>query len=443
MASSKKSPLAELETRLAHFLQALIQPGQRLLLGYSGGLDSTVLLHLLHRLRPTLDAELVALHINHGLSPHADRWQQHCAQTCQSLNIPFVAERVQVVRDSGLGVEAAARAARYEVFSRQAADFLLLAHHQDDQAETLLLQLLRGAGVKGLAAMPVQRDASPILLRPFLHTPRAMLEACARELSLDWVEDESNQDCDFDRNYLRHVIFPALVQRFPAARNSLARSAAHLAEADALLEEIACDDAVRWVSEGRLAVQALRELSGPRAKNLLRFWLSQYIDPLPSARRLEEIMKQVLQARAEASIEILVAGGCVRRYRDRVCFESATSTLDDRPRQWQGEPELVLPSGRLVFQQVTGRGVSREKLAGQALAIRIRAGGESLRLSPNRPARSLKNLFQEAGVPAWQRPMWPLLWCQEQLVIVPGVGVAHDWQAGADEAGIDVIWQPT
>ncbi len=442
MASSKKSPLADLETRLAHFLQPLIQPGQRLLLGYSGGLDSTVLLHLLHRLRPALGIELAALHINHGLSPHAEAWQQHCAQVCRMLEVPFTAERVTVSRESGLGVEAAARAARYAAFARHPADYLLLAHHQDDQAETMLLQLLRGAGIKGLAAMPVQRDSTPILLRPLLDTPRASLEACACELGIAWVEDESNQDESFDRNYLRHAVLPVLRQRFPAAGSALARSAAHLAEADALLQEIAQQDAAQWIVDGRLAVQALRQLSTPRAKNLLRFWLSSYVDVLPSTRRLAEIMKQLARARPEAEIEIVLAGGCVRRYRDTVWFAPEAHPVPDVPHLWQGEEELVLPAGRLLFRQVIGQGVSVEKLAGKSLEIHTRSGGERLQLSQNRPARSLKNLFQEAGLPAWQRPTLPLLWYQAQLLVVPGIGVAHDWQAGPDKAGIDVIWQP-
>lgn len=442
MASSKKSPLADLETRLAHFLQPLIQPGQRLLLGYSGGLDSTVLLHLLHRLRPALGAELAALHINHGLSPHAEAWQLHCAEVCRALEVRFTAERVTVSRESGLGIEAAARAARYAAFGRQVADYLLLAHHQDDQAETMLLQLLRGAGTKGLAAMPVQRDSTPIQLRPLLDTPRLLLEACARELGITWVEDESNQDENFDRNYLRHAVLPVLRQRFPAASVTLARSAAHLAEADALLQELAQQDAAQWMVDGRLSVQALRQLSTARAKNLLRFWLSAHVDPLPSTRRLAEIMKQLTQARPEAGIEIVLAGGYVRRYRDAVCFEPIARALHDVPHLWQGEAELALPAGRLLFCQVIGHGLSHEKLGGKPLQIRTRAGGERLRLGSHRPARSLKNLFQEAGLPSWQRPTLPLLWYQDQLLVVPGIGVAHDWQAGAGEAGIEVIWQP-
>ncbi len=447
MASSKKPRHAELPAKLETFLDQTARPGQRLLLGFSGGLDSCVLLHLLAGFRASHGYELTALHVNHGLSPNADDWQRFCAGICVSFEVPFSAARVAVPRDSGLGIEAAARAARYRVLLAHPADHVMLAHHRDDQAETLLLQLLRGAGVRGLAAMAGQQTARPArILRPLLDIPRVVLEDYARAHALRWIEDESNLDLAYDRNFLRHRIFPELECRFSASRATFARAAAHLAEAAALLDEVAREDAVHWVSQGRLEIAGLRAMSVPRAKNLLRVWLSDFLDEPPSARRLQEMLRQLLEARAEARVAIAVGAGVVHRYRDAAWFEP---TASGEPAgiegaatgwQWRGEDELRLPGGYLRFSKVTGAGLSQARLAGQLLDIRYRAGGERMRLFRGGSARSLKNLFQEAGIPAWQRPSLPLVFWRGQLVAVPGIGIDAEWQAGPGEAGVTVDW---
>lgn len=444
MASSKKLRHAELPARLETFLKQAVRPGQRLLLGFSGGLDSCVLLHLLAGLRAECRFELAAMHVNHGISQQADAWQRFCADQCAAWQIPFSAVRVDVPRDSGLGIEAAARAARYDVLLAQPVDAVVLAHHQDDQAETLLLQLLRGAGVKGLAAMPTMDPAHhpvPAMLRPLLEVPRRVLAQYAEAHALRWIDDESNLDLAYDRNFLRHHIFPELEKRFPASRVTLARSASHLAEAAALLDEVAQEDAGRWVRQGRLDLSGTRAMSEPRAKNLLRYWLSAYLTELPSARRLQDIYRQLLEARDTAMIEIVMAEGQVRRYRDEAWFERNVPPPIFTPLLWQGEPVLQLPGGVLVFSSATGNGVSRHKLAGEALQIRTRAGGERLRLHRDGPARSLKNLFQEAGIPAWQRASLPLIYWRDTLVAIPGIGVGAEWQAGPDEEGLEITWQ--
>ncbi|HQR60733.1 MAG TPA: tRNA lysidine(34) synthetase TilS [Methylophilaceae bacterium] len=295
MASSRKLRSAELPARLESFLKQAVRPGQTLLLGLSGGLDSRVLLDLLQRLRATAGFHLQALHVNHGISPKAAEWEGFCADLCASLAIPFQTVCVDIPRDSGLGLEATAREARYAVLLAQPVDAVVLAHQRDDQAETLLLQLLRGAGLKGLAAMPVIRasaNGQPVLLRPLLDVPRDVLEDYARGHQLRWIEDESNLDLTFDRNFLRHHIFPELERRFPASRTTLARSASHLAEADALLREVAEADAGRLVRDGRLEVAGLAAMSEARAKNLLRYWLDSH-GAATSSRRLQEMYRQL------------------------------------------------------------------------------------------------------------------------------------------------------
>jgi len=444
MASSKKQRHGELAARLETLLNTVVQPGQRLLLGFSGGLDSCVLLHLLAGLRTKCGYELAALHVHHGLSPNADAWQVYCAQTAAQYQIPLITRRVTVPRDSGLGIEAAARSARYAALLAEPVDMVVLAHHQDDQAETLLLQLLRGAGVKGMAAMPLQaatENGKPALLRPLLEVSRAALERYAHDHGLQWIEDESNLDQAYDRNFLRHHVFPVLEQRFPASHVTLARSAAHFAEAASLLDEVAREDAVRWISHGRLNVEALRTLSEPRARNLLRYWLSAYLSTLPNTRRLHEIQRQLAQAGAEAMVCIEVGEGQVRRYRDEAWFDNGGVQPLQREITWRGEPVLQLEGGRLHVQQVLGAGIALARLADGGLTVRARRGGESLRLHPARPARSLKNLFQEFGIPAWQRAAITLIYCGDELVAVPGIGVASEWQVAADHTGLVVEWR--
>lgn len=469
MASSKKLRHGELPERLDTFLTQAVAPGQTLVLGLSGGLDSCVLLHLLAAARAAHVFELHALHVNHGISPHADGWERFCADLCASCRVPFSSAQVTVPRDSGLGTEAAAREARYRVLLAHPADAIVLAHHRDDQAETLLLQLLRGAGVKGMAGMgSYQRSAisgqrqpatpSPsltpcplpegegdlegwgeggkVILRPLLDVPRTALEAYAQFHDLRWIEDESNLDLAYDRNFLRHHIFPELEKRFPASRTTLARSAAHFAEAAELLDEVAAGDAARLLRQGRLDVAGLRALSAPRAKNLLRFWLAGHLSSAPNTRRLQEIYRQLLDARHDAQLSIALEGGQVRRYRGEAFFEAA-ATVPQQPLEWHGEAELRLPGGRLQFRRATGAGLAR---VGEVLQIRYRGGGERFRPDSRRPTRSLRHLFQEAGVPPWERRTLPLIYAGDELVAVPGIGVACDFQAGAGEEGLLIEW---
>lgn len=322
----KRPPI--LQTHLKHFLQRHFQPGQTLLLGLSGGLDSRVLLHLLVQLRSRLKFDLSAMHVHHGISPHADAWAQFCADLCVRDQVPFEVVRVSVPRDSGLGLEAAARAERYRVLLGRSADAVMLAHHEDDQAETILLQLLRGAGVKGLAAMGESSERQPAtggrekpILRPLLNVSRAELLDYAKAHDLQWIEDESNLDLAYDRNFLRHHVLPQMEQRFPACRRTLARSASHLAEAAELLEEIAREDASKAVVDSKLNLAELGKLSASRANNLLRYWLTEVSGMNLSAARIADICRQLLDARIDARIGIKIGSRTLRRKRSMAFME--------------------------------------------------------------------------------------------------------------------------
>jgi tRNA(Ile)-lysidine synthase len=445
MASSKKPQLGELPDRVERQLAFCVGPGQTLLLGLSGGLDSSVLLHLLVGLRASLGFELRALHVNHGISPNAAAWETFCADLCAAYQVPYTAVSVSVPRDAGLGLEAAARQVRYQALLAQPTDAVVLAHHLDDQAETLLLQLLRGAGVQGLAAMPERRELSasqPVLLRPLLDISRSQLQRYAHQHHLRWIEDESNLDLAFDRNFLRHRVFPHLAERFPACRTTLARSAAHLAEASALLQEVAVADAANCVQGSRLALAGLRALSPARASNLLRYWLD-VLGVNISSRRLREVMRQLLQARQDAQPCIAVTNGNLQRYRDAVYFVANDRKEGIAETVWRGEEELAMSGGTLCFIRTQGQGLPLSQVQAGRLTIQRRQGGEKFRPDRRRPNRSLRHLLQEAGMAPWQRRALPLLYLNGRLALVPGIGVACDLQAAEAEEGLLAIWRST
>ena len=297
MANSRKSN-SNLTERVADALSSIVPRGSSLLLGLSGGVDSIVLLHLLVQLFPRFSWRLSALHVHHDISPNADSWADFCTELCAKYTIPLLVERVDIAPLRAMGIEAAARQLRHAALARQKVDFIALAHHRDDQAETLLLQLLRGAGVRGTSSMPIFKPhrVAPSLLRPLLDIDRAELMAYASHHELRWVEDGSNEDVSYPRNFLRHRVLPVLEQRFPAYRTTLARSARHFAEAAGLLDELAAQDASSAMSGDRLSVAALRQLNSARGKNLLRYFLAARGAPIPDSTRLAEMLRQLCEA---------------------------------------------------------------------------------------------------------------------------------------------------
>lgn len=442
---NKPAALHPLATHLHTFLAAHVKPTQRLLLALSGGLDSCVLLHLLHALKGTLKFELHALHVHHGLSSNADAWSEFCAVQCAQLGIPLQIIQVQVAQDSGLGIEAAARQLRYEaLFNYQFAegvvpDYIVTAHHQDDQAETLLLQLCRGAGVKGLSAMAAM-DTDRRLMRPLLDIPRDALHDYAAVQHLQWCEDESNHNTHYERNFVRHEVLPMLAQRTPAIKAVLARSASHFAEASDLLEVLAAQDAAPLLGENSLCLQGLAALSMPRVKNVLRWWFAQNQLAMPSADQLHEIVDQLFNAKPDANLCIVLQQLTLRRYQQRayLCRDQLAQPFD---MVWNGEPVLQLPDGGLLqFRQVSGAGLAL-KFGMSRLRITNRDGGERFKPNVLRPTRTLKHLLQEANIPPWQRAHLPLIYWQDTLACVPGIGIAHELQAAEQEPGIEIIWQ--
>ncbi|KXW57939.1 tRNA(Ile)-lysidine synthase [Ferrovum myxofaciens] len=309
MESSRKTT-DSLSQQVSRQLTGFLQPGHRLVVALSGGLDSVVLLHVLRGLRSDLDFRLSAVHVNHQLQSAANDWAAFCARLCRQWQIPCAEFVVTVIRQGGESLEAVARARRYEVLARQEAEWVALAHHQDDQAETVLLQLLRGAGLPGLQAMPAQRllaPEGPCLVRPLLGVSRAVLHRYAVAQDLEWVEDPSNRDPRHARNFLRQRVGPLLDEAFPAWRATLSRSARHLAQAQAVLEDLSAQDGQQVSDEQGLKVAALHSLTEARAIHLLRWWIRQQGAPACSERRLQEILRQG-KARPDHHPEIHWAG---------------------------------------------------------------------------------------------------------------------------------------
>ncbi len=412
----------------------------------SGGMDSVVLLHALAALRDSIDGPwlLAAHHVHHGLSPNADAWVGHCEAVCFSLNVPLTIDRVHVDRDSRMGIEAAARTARYASLDKVDADFILLAHHARDQAETVLLQLLRGAGTPGLSAMPTSTERYK---RPFLGVSKAAINEYAQLHALTWVDDESNADVRFARNRLRINVWPELIRSFPSAEVTLSRAAAHQAEAAVLLEELAAMDAARCVSNGALQLPTFSALSRPRRANVLRFWLAKSGVDIPGTETLRDWLQQLASDEPTQSICLQCASPntSIRVYRGAAWVVRETPRW--HPVSWNAEPLLTLRGDRGVAGSVTTvtsheDNALRRLGAGETWTLRMREIGDAIELSPRSGRVTVKNIFQNAGVAPWQRERWPILTCGQTVVAIVGIATADAYTVSAGETGVRCEWKP-
>ena len=401
------------------------------LVGFSGGLDSTVLLHLLAADVEVRDRGLRAVHVHHGLAAQADDWAAHCQRRCDALTVPLQVVRVDVDRDTGLGLEAAARQARYRAFDQVlgAGELLALAHHRDDQAETFLLRALRGSGVDGLRAMPAWRPLGRgWLWRPLLEQPRDALLAYARGTGLDWVEDPANTAGDHDRNHLRLHVMPLLRQRWPHAGAMLARSAGLAAEAASLLAD---GDAAALAGASTtqpqvLDVARLLQLPRERRARVLRLWLERLgLPPLPG-EGVARIEAGLLGPAGDRIPEFAWAGAVVRRWRDLLHASHASPALPSAYQaQWDGCAPLLLPTGdTLELEGLPAAAAPPGKPF--PLTIRARQGGERITLPGRSHSHALRNLLQEMDVPPWVRERLPLLCAADGSVLAAGDMVLAD-----------------
>jgi tRNA(Ile)-lysidine synthase len=420
---------------------------QRYLIAFSGGPDSTSLVGALASLRDQGPLpSLVAVHIDHRLHRDSRHWVEHCREVCARLAVPFRGAVVDARPRPGESPEAAAREARYRALRgcMAAEDIVLTAHHADDQAETLLLHLLRGAGPRGLAAMPELARWGPGWLgRPLLSFTRAELLAYARTEGLPTLDDPGNRDLRFDRNFLRRRVLPVMAERWPSAVATLTRAGRQQARSGQLLDELAgLDAAAVLAGDGALALTALRRLPPVRQANLIRFWLRGRHLPVPSEAQLERLLADLLQARADAQPAVRWPGVEVRRYRDRIYAMPPFTPVDPNlDLAWDLAQPLTLPDGNgwLVAEPGPG-GLAPARCEGQGLRVRYRQGGERCRPAGATMTRPLKKLLQEAAVPPWQRWRWPLLFCADRLVAVAGLWVCEPFAAPPSAVGMQLRW---
>jgi tRNA(Ile)-lysidine synthase len=423
-------------------------PGtSRYWLAYSGGMDSHVLLHAMAALREQLPNVAVhAVHVNHGLQAPATQWADHCALVSQALNVPFQLLHINARAASGESPEAAARHARYEAFCAliKDGDCLLTAHHQDDQAETLLLQLLRGAGLQGLASMPrCAHFGEGWHARPLLEFSRSMLRDYAQRQHLHWIDDHSNRNTDFDRNYLRHNIVPTLRERWPAMAQTLSRSARHAAEAADLLAVLAHNDLqfAGGPQTDTLSIACLETLEPARQRNMLRHWIKQLDLPLPGTTHIEQIVKDVIGAARDSVCCVRWPGAEVRRYRD-LLYAMSSATYHDSSLcvEWDLRQPLSLSDGlQLSATPIQGAGLDTVLCLDQKITVRFRQGGERCRPVGRKHTHALKKLFQERGIPPWQRKRIPLIYVNDQLAAVTGLWVCQPFQAQGNALGMQVM----
>jgi tRNA(Ile)-lysidine synthase len=428
----------------------------RLCLALSGGLDSIALLQLLvhwrSRQRPSRRVELRAIHIDHQLRPASKSWAKHCRAVAREAGIACTVVKVTVPKRRGESLEAAARDVRYAALAARLRpnEWLVTAHHLDDQLETLLLQLMRGAGVAGLAGMAGATSVPLPLWRPLLEVSRAELSEWLQARGAAWVEDDSNLDERFDRNYLRHRIVPLLQARWPAASKTAARSAAHLGEARDLLQALAEIDAAQVIEDGVVQIATLQTLDVARQRNLLRYWIALQGLTMPDAVHLERIRVELPAARADAQPLVRWEGGEVRRFRQRLhalvpSAAPSSQTIEHRWR-WRRQPVLELGAGlgRLRWVQDANGAIAAARLPA-VLRVTARVGGERIRLRTTGPNHAVKELLRERGVVPWERERVPLVFAGETLVLVGDLFVAASFRADpADDSPqqrLRLVWE--
>lgn len=414
---------------------------RRVLVGYSGGMDSHVLLHALAACRPRRpDLEIVALHVDHGMQAGSADWSNHCRNICRDLDVPIEVLEAQVQVDPTEGPEASARIARYELFASvmRDGDYLLLSQHADDQAETFLLQAMRGSGPDGLASIPRKRlFASGWLCRPLLGCSRKMISSYAKRVGLQWVEDPSNRDTSLDRNFLRHQILPLLQERWPALNQTLSRSASRCGAASQLLKSLAQEDLelVRNTATQTLDIPILLSIGQERLFNVLRVWVREAGYTMPRLQDLRQVETDLLNARPDSAGIVNVREYEFRRYQNSLYLLPPQPAITAFEHEWHAPyDDLHIPEIDLTL---TTSGCVEQGLKlpdGDVIRVQSRTGGELIRIGEPAFHKSVKKLLQESAVPPWRREGLPLLYVGGRLAAIWQVMVANDFRLDQTEA---------
>ncbi len=433
---------------LAEHLLSQLGERRHLCVAFSGGLDSTVLLHALVELRATVLPELSlrALHVNHGLSAFAQSWTASCEAHCQHWQVEFVSLNVNVDARQG-GIEAAARSARYGalIAHLRVGETLLTAQHLNDQCETFLLALKRGSGPAGLSSMSANAEMGGFpVLRPWLNVERQRLADYAHQHRLSWIEDDSNDNTRFDRNFLRLDVLPLLYQRWPHFAAAAARSASLCAEQESLLDELLHEALANLIdASGSLSIAGLLDVSPARRFALIRRWLASCGAKMPSREQLQRLWDEVALSREDAEPQLRLGTHSIRRYRQRLYWLAPMQSLKDMVISWGGERPLELADnlGSLVFMASAASGLTlRRPRADETLSVRFQASGEVNVVGRDR-SRSIKKLWQEMNVPPWERERIPLIYYNEQLIAAAGRFITREaLNCGPQEATWSLLW---
>jgi tRNA(Ile)-lysidine synthase len=396
---------------------------QNIYLAYSGGIDSHVLLHLCAS-DEQFKNKITAVYVDHGLQKEAEGWGKHCEQVCDDLNVKFLSLKTNAQAAPGESPEEAARNARYlslkPLLSK--GDVLLLAQHAEDQLETVLLQLFRGSGIKGLSGMPASMSfGEGVLMRPLLDIPKAAIIEYAQSHNLKWVEDPSNQRSSFDRNFLRNDIIPQLKQRWPSIDHTVSRSARHCADAQSLIDLQADDllNAVFNAADESLNIGLLFSYALPEQKLVIRQWFKNLGLKMPSLDIVQQILLQVAQARKDANPVVLTQGYNIRRYRNHLfCLKPQKINLNDEF-VWPKQDRQIKISDEVTYKiQESSNGIAFDVWQRARVTVKFRSGGETLQLPGRQSHQTLKNLLQEVGIPPWEREVMPLFYLDDNLAAV-------------------------
>ncbi|WNC67218.1 tRNA lysidine(34) synthetase TilS [Thalassotalea nanhaiensis] len=456
MTDTSLNPLCQ---QVLSFLSKDEFANKPLVIAYSGGVDSQVLLHCLAQIKDYLIAPVHAVHVNHGLSEHASQWQQFTQQQATQFDVPYVAVEVVIKKQNQQSLEALARDARYQAISDNSAvnSVVLTAHHQDDQLETLLLALKRGSGIQGLSAMQDVRSFTDnrVIARPFLSISRKQIENYANTFKLKWIEDESNSNQEFDRNFLRQSVIPLLEQRWPQIKKTASRSAKHCQQAQILVEQVAETDLKHCqISKDSLSIDLLKELSKQRLINLLRFFIKVNNKLAPSEKQIEEVIKTCFSAKEDKNPEVKVGDFYIRRFKQKLFISDVFGDISAWQKQFSiaellHTKEITLPDnlGSLYFtenKQIENSSESQFFLAYNDVHAQLKLAfkHDNPKCLPDfrHQRRTLKKVLQELQIPTWQRRRLPLIFINEQLAAVLPLFIDKDFTANTNTKCLSITW---
>ncbi|MEE8118955.1 MAG: tRNA lysidine(34) synthetase TilS [Gammaproteobacteria bacterium] len=441
MVSFVEAPAVPDSSSIADFIKTV--PASGLLVAYSGGLDSSVLLHLVSKAASATGLPVRAVHVDHKLHDKSGEWSQFCVEQCDALGIAITVVSVDVATTKDIGPEAAARDARYNCIAGvlRMNELLLTAHHLDDQAETFLLQAFRGAGLPGLSGMPMLTEFSKgFHARPLLGIPREALKAYAEEHRLNWIDDPSNNSLHFDRNYLRLQVFPGILKRWPGARQTLARATQHCSDGERIVAG-ACRSILGDNAIGPLQLDLLAVQDRSMAAALLRVWIRDNNLPVPSETKIRQVLDEVIPAGEDAEPEVTWSGGEIRRYRQRLyCMPRLPGVAEDLTDYLPLEDTALPLGGTIRWLESDTGGVRLETLQQSGWQLRFRRGGERIQPAGHAQHRELKKLFQEQGVLPWARNLLPLFFHNNQLIAVADLWLASEATSEHEGPLLRPVW---